>query len=133
VDMVAGGWLSLELISQVVRVGTGGVVSRARPHSRVGSARAGYRPERRPKNPPSRACRGATVKSASSVAAREVLLADAANLLPNIFRAGQGRSHMPLYVVKAVGRPCRFAGARNPGRESAPSIESVVRPREVTR
>ena len=96
VEVVDGGWLWLELISQVGASGAG-VRSSARPHSarRVSLDEGGYRPERRSKNPPSDACRGATVDSASSVAAREVLLADAANLLPNVFRAGRGRSHMP--------------------------------------
>ena len=97
--------------------------------------RGGYRPERADEEPALLACRGATVIGASSVAAREVLLADAANLLPNIFRAGTGRSQMALYVVKAIGASASIAGARNPGRESGPpkGIVSIVRPRQVTR
>ena len=79
------------------RVRTGCALGGARhsaPQSQPSVEKA-IAPSGRPKDPHCDACRGATVTVASSVAAREVLLADAANLLPNIFRAGQGRSHMP--------------------------------------
>ena len=73
--------------------------------------------------------------SASGILAREVLLADAANLLPNIFRAGQGREPDAIYVVTAVEVSVSIAGARNPGGESGPlkGLVSIVRPGEVTR
>ena len=79
------------------RVRTGCALGGARhsaPQSQPSVEKA-IAPSGRPKDPHCDACRGATVTVASSVAAREVLLADAANLLPKIFRAGQGRSHMP--------------------------------------
>jgi hypothetical protein len=82
------------------------------------------------------AWRGATVGGASSVAAREVLLADEANLLPNVLPRRPGKEPDDLDVVKAVGASVSICGSLE-GRGASPArrkrIGSVVRPGEVTR
>jgi len=82
------------------------------------------------------ACRGATVIGASGVAAREVLLADEANLLPNVLPRRQGRSQMTPYVVQAVGASVSICGSlEGPGASPArrKRIGSIVWFGEVTR
>jgi hypothetical protein len=79
---------------------------------------------------------GATVRSASGVVAREVLLADAANLLRAICdRAGEGRRSMPTNAVKALGASVSIAVPETQG--TGPGLRgglgSIVTRREVTR
>jgi hypothetical protein len=132
VEIGDGGWVSLELISQVGASGPA-VYHDAAVGRRVSIDGGGYRPKLAARNPDSHGCRSATVVGASSVAAREVLLADAANLLPNVFRAGKEGPKMPLYVVNAVGARVSIAGVQAGGRREFGPPRAILRPGEVTR
>src|SRR5690242_246534 len=90
VAVVGCGWLSLEVIGQA---GASARALRRGDGTRfIGSAsmEEGIDPSAL-KDLHCYACRGATVLGASGVAAREVLLADEANLLPNVLPRRPGK------------------------------------------
>jgi hypothetical protein len=90
VAVVGGGWLSLEVIGQAGA--SGRAVHREDGARFVGSASMEEAIDPTAlKDLHCYACRGATVIGASGVAAREVLRADEANLLPNVLSRRPGK------------------------------------------